>query len=126
MAKCQIQSREETEGASHLPNGNALCLLFGSRFWERYRQDTILDLGFHVLSLGPEGELQRSGEFAIATFTDDVLSLLVMGFPRLTSNCETVLVDIDGDIVGCHAGQLKRGCHGVSILGLVNVHSWTK
>jgi hypothetical protein len=42
------------EGASYLLNGNALCLLFGSRFWKRHRQDTILDLGFHVLSLRVE------------------------------------------------------------------------
>ena len=73
--------------------------------------------------LGAEGELQRPGELAIATFTDGVPSLFMrVRVPRITSNRETVLVDVDSDIVGFHAGQLKRGCHGVGVLGFVNVH----
>lgn len=41
---------------------------------------------------------------------------------RLTSNRETVLEDINVNIVGFHAGKLKRGRHGAGVLGFVNVH----
>jgi len=73
--------------------------------------------------LDPQRDLQRPGELAIATLTDGVS--LFMGpvrLLRLTSNRKTVLVDVNIDIVGFHAGKLKRGCHGVGVLGFVNVH----
>lgn len=59
----------------------------------------------------------------MATLTDGVSSLFVgVRLPRLTSNRETVLMDVDGDIVGFHTGKLKCGCHDICILGFMNVH----
>ena len=62
-----------------------------------------------TLTLVPKGSYNIRENFPY-TFTYGVFSLFMrVRFLRPTSNRETVLVDVDGDIVGFHAEELKRG-----------------
>ena len=74
--------------------------------------------------LGSEGELQRPGECPVLTLADRVPTLLMrVGGGRRARDRQAVVVDVDGDILGLESGQLECRCHGVGILGFVQVKS---
>ena len=74
--------------------------------------------------LGSERQLDNPREFSIATLTDGVpVFLLRARRPRLARHRQTVVVHVNGDILGRESGKLERCCHDVRILCFVQIKS---
>jgi hypothetical protein len=74
--------------------------------------------------LDSRGQLKDTGEFAIAALSDSVTTFLtIRGGGHITRNGETMVVNVDANVLLFQAWEFEGGGDSVRLQILVNIHS---